>query len=289
MPVGAELAIHGSDLQHRWMVVVGHDASDAMWIRSLGLQPLAEKISNTLRAPALRQPAPIEHALGVAALGLIEAITAMSDAIAALKAELATLFEQHAQAPILTSFPGPVLGARLLGEFGDDPHRFTDSRGVRSFAGTASIPAPPGEAGWSPHDESATDAQPMAHDPLRALSARSTRPNQWRAVLCDKLGITDRAEAYRSLRAFLHLVRDRVTVDEAADFAPSFPCCCAACFTRDGCRPRPPAVAHPGGVFATSRPRRWPDRPTHASYTATAIATELRETSRAIQTRVAGC
>ncbi|MDQ3906521.1 MAG: hypothetical protein M3300_14100, partial [Actinomycetota bacterium] len=79
---------------------------------------LAEKISNTLRAPALPQPAPVEHALGVAALGLIEAITAISDAIAALKAELAILFDQHAQASIITSFPGlgSVLGARLLGE-----------------------------------------------------------------------------------------------------------------------------------------------------------------------------
>jgi hypothetical protein len=66
---------------------------------------LAEKISSTLRAEALRQPAPVEHALGVAAIGLIETITAMSDAIAALKAELATLFDQHAQAPIITSFP----------------------------------------------------------------------------------------------------------------------------------------------------------------------------------------
>ena len=102
---------------------------------------LAEKISSTLCAAALRQPAPVEHALGVAALGLIEVITAMSEAIAALKAELATLFDQHAQAPIITSFPGlgPVLGARILGELGDDPHRFTDARGVRSFAGTAPI------------------------------------------------------------------------------------------------------------------------------------------------------
>ena len=72
---------------------------------------------------------------------MIEAITAISDAIAALKAELAILFDQHAQAPILTSCPGlgPVLGARLLGELGDDPHRVTDARGVRSFAGTAPI------------------------------------------------------------------------------------------------------------------------------------------------------
>ena len=62
---------------------------------------LAEKISSTLRAEALRQPGPVEHALGVAAIGLIETITAMSDAIAAL----ATLFDQHAQASIITSFP----------------------------------------------------------------------------------------------------------------------------------------------------------------------------------------
>jgi transposase len=102
---------------------------------------LAENISSTLRAEALRQPAPVEHALGVAAIGLIETITAISDAIAALKAELATLFDQHAQASIITSFPGlgPVLGARILGELGDDPHRFTDARAMRSFAGTAPI------------------------------------------------------------------------------------------------------------------------------------------------------
>jgi len=119
------------------------------------VRPLLESLT-----PALRQPAPVEHALGVATLGLIEAITAISDAIAAQKAELAILFDQHPQAPILTSFPGlgSILGARLLGELGDDPHRFTDARGVRSFAGTAPITRASGEAGWSPHDESATDA-----------------------------------------------------------------------------------------------------------------------------------
>jgi transposase len=79
--------------------------------------------------------------LGIAATGLIETIIAISGAIAALKAELATLFDQHAQASIITSFPGlgPVLGARILGELGDDPHRFTDARSLRSFAGTAPI------------------------------------------------------------------------------------------------------------------------------------------------------
>jgi hypothetical protein len=53
----------------------------------------------------LRQPAPVEHALGVAALGLIEVITAMCYVIAALEAELATVFDHHTQATVI-SFPG---------------------------------------------------------------------------------------------------------------------------------------------------------------------------------------
>jgi transposase len=102
---------------------------------------LAERISTTLRAPALRQQPPVEHALGVAAMGLIDVLAAMSRAIDSLEVELAALFDQHTQATIITSMPGlgPVLGARVLGELGDDPSRFDDVRGVRSFAGTAPI------------------------------------------------------------------------------------------------------------------------------------------------------
>jgi transposase len=122
---------------------------------------LAENISRTLRAEALRQPAPVEHALGVAAIGLIETITAISsDAIAALKAERATLFDQHSRASIITRFPGlgPVVGARVLGELGDDPHRFTDARGLRSFAGTAPITRASKRSRVVSHDGSATGA-----------------------------------------------------------------------------------------------------------------------------------
>jgi transposase len=111
---------------------------------------LAEKITETLRAPALRQPASVEQALGVAVVGLIEVITAMSAAITALETHLATVFDAHDQAKILTSFPGlgPILGARVLGELGDDPQRFTDARAVRSFAGTAPITRASGRSHW---------------------------------------------------------------------------------------------------------------------------------------------
>jgi transposase len=42
---------------------------------------------------------------------------------------------------ILRSLPGlgVVLGVRVLGEFGDDPHRYATAKGRKAFAGTAPI------------------------------------------------------------------------------------------------------------------------------------------------------
>ena len=50
-------------------------------------------------------------------------------------------FEQHPDADIILSLPGlsDVLGARVLGEFGDDPERFTDAKSRRNYAGTSPI------------------------------------------------------------------------------------------------------------------------------------------------------
>jgi hypothetical protein len=81
------------------------------------------------RAEVLRQPVPVE----VAALGLIEVITAMCYVIAALEAKPATVFDHHTQATV-TGFPGvgPVHGGHVLGKIGDDPHPFADAAAVHS-------------------------------------------------------------------------------------------------------------------------------------------------------------
>lgn len=102
---------------------------------------LAERLSTTLRQEHLHQPAQVEQALSVALAGLIDVISAMTAAINALEDELGRLFAQHDHAHVITSVPGlgPVLGARLLGEIGDDPARFGDIAGLRGFAGTAPI------------------------------------------------------------------------------------------------------------------------------------------------------
>lgn len=102
---------------------------------------LAERLSTTLRQEHLRQPAQVEQALSTAVAGLIDVISAMTASINALEDELGHLFAQHDHAHIITNVPGlgSVLGARLLGEIGDDPARFSDITGLRGFAGTAPI------------------------------------------------------------------------------------------------------------------------------------------------------
>ncbi len=50
-------------------------------------------------------------------------------------------FEQHPDADIYLSLPGlgVVLGARVLGEFGDDPERYADAKSRRNYAGTSPL------------------------------------------------------------------------------------------------------------------------------------------------------
>ena len=50
-------------------------------------------------------------------------------------------FEQHPSAKTIRSLPGlgMVLGARVLGEFGDDPNRFSDAKSRRNYAGTSPV------------------------------------------------------------------------------------------------------------------------------------------------------
>jgi transposase len=102
---------------------------------------LVEKILTGLKAPALRQPARVEAALGATVVQLVAIIGSMRTAVDALETELAREFATHPMASTLRSAPGlgPVLAARVLAEVGDNPHRFTTAAGLRAFAGTAPV------------------------------------------------------------------------------------------------------------------------------------------------------
>lgn len=102
---------------------------------------LVEQILSALKTPALRQPAPVEKALGQTVSGLLTVIVAMQQAVEQLQSALEVEFDAHPLAPVLRSAPGlgPILAARVLAEVGDDPDRFTSAGGLRAFAGTAPV------------------------------------------------------------------------------------------------------------------------------------------------------
>jgi transposase len=68
-------------------------------------------------------------------------IAEMTTQIAVLEEQLAAGFEQHPDAEVIRSLPGLgiILGARVLGEFGDAPGRYADAKSRRNYAGTSPV------------------------------------------------------------------------------------------------------------------------------------------------------
>ena len=100
-----------------------------------------EQIQAALRAPALRQPAAVQAAFAAIAAGEVRVIATLNSEIATLGEVVAELFGRHPDTEIYASQPGlgVVLGARVLGEFGDDRHRYADARARKNYAGTSPI------------------------------------------------------------------------------------------------------------------------------------------------------
>jgi hypothetical protein len=99
------------------------------------------QIQEALRAPQL-PPAPlIASAMGASVSASVAVIAEMTTQIAVLERQLAADFEQHPDAEVVRSLPGlgTVLGARVLGEFGDAPDRYADAKSRRNYAGTSPI------------------------------------------------------------------------------------------------------------------------------------------------------
>jgi transposase len=109
--------------------------------RRRNLQARAAQIQEALRADHPEAPEAVAEAFGAAAAARVAVLVSLNEQIAALERQLGERFDQHPDAEILRSLPGlgPVLGARVLGEFGDDPNRFDDARGRKAYAGTAPI------------------------------------------------------------------------------------------------------------------------------------------------------
>lgn len=102
---------------------------------------LAEQIRTALRTPGIQQPEPVEQALALTVQSLVGILHQMHAAIDRLQVALDAAFTAHPAAKILEKVPGlgPVTGARVLAEIGDDPARFASAAGLRAYAGTAPV------------------------------------------------------------------------------------------------------------------------------------------------------
>ena len=105
------------------------------------LDATAERIQDALRSEQLAAPAPVAAAYAASTKALVGLLVAYNTQIRDLEAQLGQSFEQHPDAAIYLSLPGlgDVLGARVLGEFGDEPERFADAKSRRNYAGTSPI------------------------------------------------------------------------------------------------------------------------------------------------------
>jgi hypothetical protein len=109
--------------------------------RQRNLERRAAEIQTALRTQQPEAAPTVTDAFGAATKARVAVIASLLGQIAELEARLGEHFERHPDAEILRSLPGLglVLGARVLGEFGDDPTRYADAKGRKAYAGTAPI------------------------------------------------------------------------------------------------------------------------------------------------------
>ena len=109
--------------------------------RQRNLRGTAQAISAALRSEQLTALPLIAQAFGATVRAHVAVTTELVRQTAALEAQLTASFDKHPSAEILRSLPGlgTVLSARVLAEFGDDPHRYADAKARKNYAGTAPI------------------------------------------------------------------------------------------------------------------------------------------------------
>ena len=94
-----------------------------------------------LRGEQLGQPPAVTAAYTVTVRSLIAVITTLNEQVKVLQGQVEADFGRHPDAEIYRSQPGmgAIPGARVLGEFGDDPHRYADGKARKNYAATSPI------------------------------------------------------------------------------------------------------------------------------------------------------
>ncbi|QCB51787.1 IS110 family transposase [Rhodococcus sp. PAMC28707] len=109
--------------------------------RQRNVDSRAQQIRVSLRKDQLAAPPPVAAAFAATTRSAVALIAELNRQITDLEAVLSTHFRTHPDADIYLSLPGlgVILGARVLGEFGDDPNRYTTAKSRKNYAGTSPL------------------------------------------------------------------------------------------------------------------------------------------------------
>jgi transposase len=109
--------------------------------RRRNIPDTATAILAALRGGQLGQPPALTAAYAATARALIAVIATLNEQVKILQGQVGEHFGRHPDAEIYLSQPGmgAVLGARVLAEFGDDPHRYRDGKARRNYAATSPV------------------------------------------------------------------------------------------------------------------------------------------------------
>jgi len=94
-----------------------------------------------LRGEQLALPPELTAAYAATVRSLAAVIAALNEQVKVLEGQVGDHFGRHPDAEIYQSQPGlgTVLGARVLGEFGDDPHRYASAKARKNYGSTSPI------------------------------------------------------------------------------------------------------------------------------------------------------
>ena len=109
--------------------------------RQRNLAATATKIKAALGSPQLAARPGVVPAYAASASALIAVLTTMTEQTEVLAGQVEQGFGQHPDVEIYRSQPGlgTILGARVLAEFGDDPHRYADAKSRKNYSGMSPI------------------------------------------------------------------------------------------------------------------------------------------------------
>jgi hypothetical protein len=109
--------------------------------RRRGIPAKAPAILTARRSAQLGQPPAVTAAYAVTVRSLIAVIATLNEQVKVLQGQVEADFGRHPDAEIYLSQPGLglILGARVLGEFGDDPDRYVSGKARKNYAATSPI------------------------------------------------------------------------------------------------------------------------------------------------------